>query len=408
MPPECRKGKDFHHGQDFYNPDTLGSSDSAMQGDVSYAVKAQRDSLPGSSASYETNDRTKDDGTGGAKATMADKETVAKGAADEDLLASVNNEHLLTYSTLRDIKHRFHDRDESGHVACNFSVTTHLRLQFEAVRRAYFEREAAVRAFALAQKDSILSKMHPKKVVVTTKLLLQSNNSLTILILLLQNQRMTSTHLWRGSTVPRINLCGRCRFPRSGQHREVSPGTSFAKSKDGRFHLCKVIAGVELKMFLHFARAYFEYMANAFYNDLPTVMCKILGIYTLNYDREKDSKRMSQHVVVMENPFYHRNVTKVFDLKGSSRNRYVEVNGPKLTPFDDLLLMRRAAQSYKGKDSSSYVPPGTNNLSEEQWSSVLKFYWTTISLSSQAGDLFPLKHRAKVFSIRLWKMMPSF
>ena len=265
-----QKGKDFHHGQDFYNPDTLGSSDSAMQGDVSYAVKAQ-DSLPGSSASYETNDRTKDDGTGGAKATMADKETVAKGAADEDLLASVNNEHLLTYSTLRDIKHRFHDRDESGHVACNFSVTTHCALQFEAVRRAYFEREAAVRAFALAQKDSIYQDAPKKKSSsddeASPAVEQQPNYSNSSTSKSEENDINTPLEGFNSATDQFVrSLSVSSKWSAQGG----KSGASFAKSKDGRF-VCKVIAGVELKMFLHFARAYFEYMANAFYNDLPTL-----------------------------------------------------------------------------------------------------------------------------------------
>ena len=150
-------------------------------------------------------------------------------------------------------------------------------------------------------------------------------------------------------------------------------------------------------MFLHFARAYFEYMANAFYNDLPTVMCKILGIYTLNYDREKDNKRVSQHVVVMENLFYHRHVTKIFDLKGSSRNRYVDVKGDRLTPFDELLLGRREAQRSDSKDGPVYVPPGTTNVEQGAVVKCAQVLLDDNLLELTGGRPFPLKHRAKVF-----------
>ena len=108
---------------------------------------------------------------------------------------------------------------------------------------------------------------------------------------------------------------------------------------------------------------YFTYMANAFYNDLPTVMCKILGIFSVVSENFEDKRRgINQHVVVMENLFYHRHVTKIFDLKGLSRNRYVEVKGQPLTAFDNLLLGRRQARQ-RGEEET-YVAPGHN--SDEQ------------------------------------------
>lgn len=86
-------------------------------------------------------------------------------------------------------------------------------------------------------------------------------------------------------------------------------GASFSRSLDGRF-VCKVISKIELEMFINFAPYYFEYMANAFYRDLPTVLCKILGVYTLDHVRE-GRKKVTQNVVVMEDIFYRRNITKV-------------------------------------------------------------------------------------------------
>jgi 1-phosphatidylinositol-3-phosphate 5-kinase len=72
---------------------------------------------------------------------------------------------------------------------------------------------------------------------------------------------------------------------------------------DERF-VIKQISRVELQMFLDFAPAYFEYMAKAYYHNLPTILCKILGIYTVRYDNKDTGKKASENIVVMENIFY--------------------------------------------------------------------------------------------------------
>ena len=86
--------------------------------------------------------------------------------------------------------------------------------------------------------------------------------------------------------------------------------------------MIKCISRVELQMFLEFAPAYFgrrftivvfylqmlplctqsfisinhfhiEYMAKAYYHNLPTVLCKILGIYTIRYDNRETGKKVN-------------------------------------------------------------------------------------------------------------------
>lgn len=47
-----------------------------------------------------------------------------------------------------------------------------------------------------------------------------------------------------------------------------------------------------------------EYMAKAYYHSLPTVLCKILGVYTIRYDNRETGKKAIENVVVMENIFY--------------------------------------------------------------------------------------------------------
>ena len=64
-------------------------------------------------------------------------------------------------------------------------------------------------------------------------------------------------------------------------------GATFSKSFDERFIL-KVISRVELQMFLEFAPAYFEYMSTAFFDNRPTILCKILGAYTIGNDNNSN------------------------------------------------------------------------------------------------------------------------
>lgn len=78
-------------------------------------------------------------------------------------------------------------------------------------------------------------------------------------------------------------------------------------------------------MFLDFAPAYFEYMAKSFYHGLPTTLCKILGVYQIGYHNRLTGKKVMEQVVVMENLFFERNITRIFDLKGSSRARWERV-----------------------------------------------------------------------------------
>lgn len=78
----------------------------------------------------------------------------------------------------------------------------------------------------------------------------------------------------------------------------------------------------ELDMFLDCAPAYFEYLSKAFFHGLPTVLCKILGVYQIQYHNRVTGKRTVERVAVMQNMFYNRKISKIFDLKGSLRGRF--------------------------------------------------------------------------------------
>ncbi|KAG2206732.1 hypothetical protein INT47_003674, partial [Mucor saturninus] len=110
-------------------------------------------------------------------------------------------------------------------------------------------------------------------------------------------------------------------------------GSAFLKTKDDRL-LMKQMSKYELDAFLGFAPAYFQYMSEAFFSELPTVLAKIFGFYSIGYKNSATGKSMRMDVLVMENLFYQRNVKKIFDLKGSMRNRHVQSTGKQ----DEVLL----------------------------------------------------------------------
>ncbi|CAG8470457.1 8558_t:CDS:10 [Ambispora gerdemannii] len=103
-------------------------------------------------------------------------------------------------------------------------------------------------------------------------------------------------------------------------------GSAFLKTRDDRL-VMKQMSRLEMDAFSKFAPAYFEYMSKAFFHELPTVLAKIFGFYRIGYKNEQDGKNMKIDVIVMENLFYERKISKIFDLKGSMRNRHVRSTG---------------------------------------------------------------------------------
>jgi hypothetical protein len=158
------------------------------------------------------------------------------------------------------IKHRFADVDEKGNTLCKFMCHTFWATQFAAVRRAFLGE--------------------PKDVGFLQSL----------------------------------------GVARQWDAQGGKSGAVFLKSSDGRF-VVKQITRTELQMFLDYAPAYFEYMAKHFFHGMETVLCKVLGVYTIGYQNRATGKRYMEQVVVMQNLFYERLNTRIFDLKGSARSR---------------------------------------------------------------------------------------
>jgi len=173
------------------------------------------------------------------------------------------------------IKHTFRDLDEKGQNLCKFVCTTYWATQFHAVREAFLSQNSKEAAANAGQTSMDIEKSFIMS--------------------------LSSAYSWAAS---------------GGKS-----GASFARTADDRF-VIKCISRTELQMFLDCAPAYFEYLSKAFFHGLPTVLCKIVGVYQIGYHNRVTGKRSMEQVAVMQNIFYNKKISKIFDLKGSLRGRF--------------------------------------------------------------------------------------
>ncbi|KAA8540200.1 hypothetical protein F0562_024237 [Nyssa sinensis] len=87
-------------------------------------------------------------------------------------------------------------------------------------------------------------------------------------------------------------------------------------------YYAKQVTKTELESFIKFAPGYFKYLSESIGTGSPTCLAKILGIYQVTSKHLKGGKESKMDVLVMENLLFGRNVTRLYDLKGSSRSRY--------------------------------------------------------------------------------------
>ncbi len=82
---------------------------------------------------------------------------------------------------------------------------------------------------------------------------------------------------------------------------------------DNRFVL-KEVSPIELEAFLESAPLYFEYLSNAIFHQVPTILGKIYGVYTVKF-KNSSGKQWSKDLIVMENLFYScPNITQVHNI----------------------------------------------------------------------------------------------
>jgi 1-phosphatidylinositol-3-phosphate 5-kinase len=98
------------------------------------------------------------------------------------------------------------------------------------------------------------------------------------------------------------------------------------KSRDD-WLVIKKLSQVELDALVIFSPEYFEYMSQALFNNLPTILAKIFGFYHISYKNATTKKTTKMDIMVIENLFFERRDLKIFDLKGSIRNRHVQSTG---------------------------------------------------------------------------------
>ncbi|KAL4926634.1 1-phosphatidylinositol-3-phosphate 5-kinase FAB1 [Aspergillus undulatus] len=100
----------------------------------------------------------------------------------------------------------------------------------------------------------------------------------------------------------------------------------FLKTADDRFIL-KSLSPIETQAFLKFAPAYFQIMSEALFHELPSAIAKMFGFYQVVIKNPATNTEFNWYLLLMENLFYDRVPTRIFDLKGSMRNRKVQSTG---------------------------------------------------------------------------------
>ncbi|KXN71909.1 hypothetical protein CONCODRAFT_78078 [Conidiobolus coronatus NRRL 28638] len=115
-------------------------------------------------------------------------------------------------------------------------------------------------------------------------------------------------------------------------------GSIFLKTRDNRL-IMKEVSRAELDAFLKFAPVYFSYLAQGFFEELPMMLAKIFGVYRIGFKNILTGKTVKLDVLIMENLFYERKISRIFDLKGSMRNRHVQSTGKENEVLLDENLM---------------------------------------------------------------------
>ncbi|KAJ2723869.1 Mitochondrial distribution and morphology protein 12 [Coemansia sp. Benny D115] len=114
-------------------------------------------------------------------------------------------------------------------------------------------------------------------------------------------------------------------------------GSAFLRTRDERF-IIKQVQKAESDAFLKFAPFYFEHMYRTYRDVMLTALVKIFGFCRISYLNASTGKQVKMNVVIMENLFYERKCSPVFDLKGSERNRMVEETSNDVVLQDENLI----------------------------------------------------------------------
>ena len=112
---------------------------------------------------------------------------------------------------------------------------------------------------------------------------------------------------------------------------------AFYKTLDDRFIL-KEMSSIESKSFHTFVPHYLEYIIDAKESGRPSCLAKIVGVFKIGYKNTQTNASFKMELLIIENVFYGRKISKQFDLKGSNRNRLVDESLTKLSSSSLVLL----------------------------------------------------------------------
>lgn len=103
-------------------------------------------------------------------------------------------------------------------------------------------------------------------------------------------------------------------------------GAAMMKTLDDRF-VIKQLSRAEMDAFASNAGAYFRFIADVLFQDRPTTLAKIYGIFRLTIRNSQTGKSIKLDCVIAENVFANAKMAQTYDLKGALRNRFVQPTG---------------------------------------------------------------------------------
>ncbi|EGT56867.1 hypothetical protein CAEBREN_22105 [Caenorhabditis brenneri] len=109
-------------------------------------------------------------------------------------------------------------------------------------------------------------------------------------------------------------------------------GSCFYRTKDDRF-VIKQMSRFEIQSFVKFAPNFFVYLITSSAESKLTTLCKVYGVFRIGYKSKTTTLKMD--ILVMEYLFYNHNVSQVWHLKGSLRNRMAST---RKSPTEMVLL----------------------------------------------------------------------
>jgi 1-phosphatidylinositol-3-phosphate 5-kinase len=142
-----------------------------------------------------------------------------------------------------------------------------------------------------------------------------------------------------------IRSLSRCKKwqPRGGKSK-----SEFWQTFDDYFVL-KDLNQKESLSFSTFAPSYIDYISNSLKYNRPTTLTKIFGIYHIQYRQNSTGENFKRDILVLENllnnqnPYFNSSIPPViYDLKGSKRNRLVNIDEgqPNIVLLDENFLIQ--------------------------------------------------------------------